>query len=530
MDLGAHHLAGFAPLAPSVALPVAALALYIVGLTLYRLYLHPLAKFPGPRLAAVTSWYEAYYEIIQNGQYSKKITQLHDQYGPIIRVTPNELHIRDSRFFDEVYHKSLHLDKIGWDKRFGSEHNVLTSVNAAQHKRRRAALNPLSVFPHTSRQRDSVLSLGRFSRRSILEFVHIIYRHVETMSDRMREFEERKEPLNLTLVFPALTGDIIMDYFFGFNYAQLKHPEFESFHEAFLKIGGTGHIATQFPWFYPAMNSIPDFITEWLQPAAKPLLKFKRDQWELTGRTLRGEEVKTNDAKKTIFQEILNSKLPPEDKTQRRLADEAQIVVGGGVETTAFSLTIAAFHIINNPRIYERLHADLVKTFPNRAEIELYPLEQMPYLKACIMEAVRMGYGLSARNPRTHPNDLRYKDWIIPAGTNIAMSIPEVSHDEEIFPNSYEFIPERWLGEPKTKDGIPLERFMVSFGRGTRSCLGINLAWTELYLTLGMMFRRYKFELFEPDVRDVQLGHDFFIPVPRLESKGVRVFVTSATD
>ena len=57
-----------------------------------------------------------------------------------------------------------------------------------------------------------------------------------------------------------------------------------------------------------------------------------------------------------------------------------------------------------------------------------------------------------------------------------------------------------------------------------------SLAWTELYLTLGMMFRRYKFELFEPDVRDVQLGHDFFIPVPRLESKGVRVFVTSATD
>lgn len=65
----------------------------------------------------------------------------------------------------------------------------------------------------------------------------------------MQEFEARKEPLNLTHAFPALTGDIIMDYFFGFNYAQLKHPEFESFHDAFIKIGGTGHVATQFPWF-----------------------------------------------------------------------------------------------------------------------------------------------------------------------------------------------------------------------------------------------------------------------------------------
>jgi hypothetical protein len=92
----------------------------------------------------------------------------------------------------------------------------------------------------------------------------------------MQECESRKEPLNLTNAFPALTGDIIMDYFFGFNYNQLKSPDFASFHEAFIKIGGTGHIGTQFPWFLPVMNSIPDSITEWAQPAAAPLLKFKR--------------------------------------------------------------------------------------------------------------------------------------------------------------------------------------------------------------------------------------------------------------
>ena len=54
------------------------------------------------------------------------------------------------------------------------------------------------------------------------------------------------------------------------------------------------------------------------------------------------------------------------------------------------------------------------------------------------------------------------------------MSIPDLSHDEEIFPQSREFIPERWLDDPKTADGIPLDRFMVSFGRGTRSCMGIT--------------------------------------------------------
>ncbi len=276
------------------------------------------------------------------------------------------------------------------------------------------------------------------------------------------------------------------------------------------------------------MNAIPDAVTEWLQPAAKNILKFKRDQWSNIGRTMSGEPLKTNDAKKTIFQEILSSKLPDEDKTQKRLAEEAQIVVGGGVETTAFTLCIAAFHIINTPRIYQRLHADLVAAFPNRSTLELHSLEHMPYLKACITEAIRLSYGLSARNPRTRrTTPLQYASWTIPPNTNVSMTIPEVSHDESIFPNSYSFIPERWLDSPTAPNGLPLERYLVCFGRGTRSCLGMNLAWTELYLILGMMFRRYRFELHEPSLEDVQVGHDFFIPVTRLGAKGVRVFVES---
>jgi cytochrome P450 len=194
----------------------------------------------------------------------------------------------------------------------------------------------------------------------------------------------------------------------------------------------------------------------------------------LIGRTLSGDDIKTNDAQKTIFQEILDSRLPPEDKTQSRLADEAQIVVGGGVETTAFALVIACFHIINTPRIYERLHRELVEALPNRSELNLQKLEALPYLKACIMEATRLSYGLSARNPRTHDKPIQYKQHIIPAKTIVAMTIPEISHDEEIFPDSRSYSPERWLDDPKTSDGIPLDKFLVSFGRGPRSCLGIK--------------------------------------------------------
>ena len=68
--------------AVTLAYAVGILALlWLVSLTVYRLTLHPLAKFPGPRLAAVTRYYEGYYDLIQNGQYTSKIEELHRKYG-----------------------------------------------------------------------------------------------------------------------------------------------------------------------------------------------------------------------------------------------------------------------------------------------------------------------------------------------------------------------------------------------------------------------------------------------------------------
>lgn len=57
-------------------------AVYLLGLSIYRLYLTPSAKFPGPRLAALCYWYEFYYDVWPHeGQYTWKIRQLHEKYG-----------------------------------------------------------------------------------------------------------------------------------------------------------------------------------------------------------------------------------------------------------------------------------------------------------------------------------------------------------------------------------------------------------------------------------------------------------------
>lgn len=65
----------------NIKLVVGTVVVYFATLAFYRLFLHPLARFPGPKLAAVSRWYEAYYDMILGGQYTAQIAEMHRIYG-----------------------------------------------------------------------------------------------------------------------------------------------------------------------------------------------------------------------------------------------------------------------------------------------------------------------------------------------------------------------------------------------------------------------------------------------------------------
>jgi hypothetical protein len=55
--------------------------LYTIYRIIYRLRFSPIAKFPGPKLAALTFWYEFYYDVVKRGRYTWEMKRMHEKYS-----------------------------------------------------------------------------------------------------------------------------------------------------------------------------------------------------------------------------------------------------------------------------------------------------------------------------------------------------------------------------------------------------------------------------------------------------------------
>lgn len=288
----------------------------------------------------------------------------------------------------------------------------------------------------------------------------------------------------------------------------------------------------------------------------------------------------------TIFHGLLNSSLPPSEKTIDRLLQEAQLLVVAGQDTTGDSslvpsfliitilahysgLTLAflTFELLANPSCLAKLKTELVHAMPDPDSLPTcIMVENLPYLSAVVQETIRLHPPVSMRGQRVSPDEpvvYRSRDgeagWSIPPGTPMSMSAHLIQMDPEIFHNPNEWRPERWIEDPK------LDRYLLAFSRGSRICLGyetspplpfplpiiffatgklkrenrINLAYQELHLVTAGIFR--KFEFHEPDSayrrgpalalydtireRDVDMDADLAMPAPKLGSKGVRITI-----
>ncbi|KAL9091072.1 MAG: hypothetical protein Q9165_004999 [Trypethelium subeluteriae] len=468
----------------------------------YRLFLSPLAAIHGPKLAGLTSLYEIYYDIIQPGQYVWKIVEMHKKYGPIVRVAPGELHIQDVEYLDEIYPgASRNREKYAFQLRTLP---VPLSMGAARthelHRKRREALNPF------------------FSRRSVIDYESTIRSKIDQLAFVFEHHKKSGQVINLSNIYYALANDIVMRYSFGHDDNLLDDEQKagtlrKNISELLLGVKVNQH----FPWIVATLDSLPFFIAKNIMPPGVLDMKaFARKIQTEISKVLDDKEENSPNKKRSIFYELRdNPSLLKSEKSEKRLEDDATLLVMAGTESVAVAIATSHFYLMQKPDYVDKVRSEIHDIPPDASWTKL---ENLPYLSGVVLEGLRLSFGVSGRLARIAPDEvLHYKQYTIPQGTPVSSTTVCIHTDESVFPDPWAFQPERWFG----RSGTERRKYLMSFNKGARNCIGINLAYAEIYLALATT-TLFDWELYETDESDVRFKHDFHAAFPKLDTKGIR--------
>ncbi|KAK3329992.1 cytochrome P450 [Apodospora peruviana] len=487
---------------------------YLVTLAFYRLFLHPIAHFPGPKLAAVTRYYEAYYDVVKDGQYTFKIAEMHKKYGPIVRISPYELHVSDPTYYEKLFRHEGRWNKYWWAI---DAHNAPGAIIfTADHDRHKQHRQPLNAY---------------FSKATVARRQDLIRAKVDKLCQRLAAVAGTGRVVDVGAAMSAFSGDVSTEYVLGKSADNLSRDDFGSSITHFMQGGGkmwrwTKHMR----WYGPLMLSIPkDFLIKNGDEKTATFMRWAKSNEEETARLLEvaaSSDGANSRSERTIVHEIVDSNLPPEDKTLTRVFSDVVTVTGAGFETTASVLRLVLYHVYTNSKMLARLRAELagVSSVPNEVVQGLRTVEQLPYLTAVLMEGMRMSPALGTRLQRIAPDrDLVYDGrWRIPAGTPVGMTTLFMHMDEKLYKNPRTFDPERWV-DPEARKAA--EKIYAPFSRGSRICLGMHLAWAELYLSVSALVKQFDFDFEGLTPDHLEFESDQFI----IGTKGKAVLEATVT-
>ncbi|KAI5360433.1 putative cytochrome P450 [Septoria linicola] len=523
------------PVLNMLALFLAPIALYIIGYGIRRLYFHRISHIPGPRLAALTYLYQAYYDLFPyQDRWLFHQIELHARYGPIVRVGPDEVHISDPEFYTELSgeDKTKRRNKTRPWYWFVDAGDVVAAssfatLDAGHHGMRRRALQ------------------GCFNAAMVRDLESKIVGHIQQRTRcRLLKDTEDQKTTNLLPLMSALTLDVITEYSFGKGTDIIDTPELGQTVRSNIERGIRIHpFARVLPTLTIAMMKLVDLAAPHSSIARK-LNSFDTMVHDLTipeyakamHKSERALTAEDKNGKESVASALAQSDLlPPSEKTLQRIVAEVGGIIGGGAETTARTLAIGLYYILADSDIHSNILAEL-RTLMPRADSALptvAELERLPYLTASIHKATRLAHGVAGRLVRTSPEaDILYepsasmrtgrntgKPCIIPRGTTFSMSHYIQHTDTYKFPEPHLFKPERYLGE-SAQDTL---KYLVPSGRGLRACLRQNLAWSMMYLCFAALLGGTNIRLAGTTERDVTIVQEIFVGLLPGDSMGIRV-------
>ena len=486
--------------------------IYYIGLVIYRVYFHPLSKFPGPKLYAA-SFFPFLWQSMLQGALTKDMLRMHAKYGPVVRVSPNRLMLDAALGYP-----------LGYDRHTGQDEWAKIPANYGFKKP-----TALICGPREDHRRQRRLLSHAFSSTALKEQEVYLKYYIDLLMVRLREQAGKDDPIDVVKWFNFATFDIIGELAFGESFDALKNGMFQPWIANIF----TGVRAARLRQFYDHYT----FLRPFMPASTKQDMKNRIEDFRLSSLKAEKRLALKDNTRSDFMTYVLRHFDDEKGMTPDEIKLNSRTLIAGGSETTATTLSGFIFHLPKSPQAYRALADEIRGAFKSEEEITLRTTDELVYLDACIEETLRVYPPVGEVPGRFCPGAEIDGKWA-PAGVSqscpyeaLARSLspsfpafsnefgrPHANHggDRQTiigisnwasqrsplnFRDAENFVPERWL--PKTH---PLydaryesdnKGAFRPFSAGPRDCIGKNLAYAEVRLVITRLLWNFDYELAE---------------------------------
>jgi cytochrome P450 len=343
----------------------------LLARVVYNIYFHPLRHFPGPFLYRATSisWCWSF----TNGTLSFTLLRMHEKYGRVVRIRPNELSFADPQAWQDIYGHKVLGKMAGLQPGFKELPKSLNFYNLWDKQPRSILTAPYNE--HAALRK--MLAPG-FSDRAMREQESIITAYIDTLITKLREKSSDNAPLDLVSWYSWTTIDIISDLAFGDSFRCLERPDFRHFVKMMCKS----------PKENARIIALRCIGLKWLALAL--LVPLARNGMAMHRHA--AEAVKRRMAISGTRPDLIQPYIEKKEEgglTVAEIGQMSRILIFAGSETTASLLSGVTYLLLTNPETLERLTSEVRSKFGSEKEITLTSVQGLPYMLACLNEALR---------------------------------------------------------------------------------------------------------------------------------------------
>ncbi|KAK6078048.1 cytochrome P450 [Seiridium cupressi] len=460
-----------------LALPIGSFLLYCIGTIVYNLFLHPLRSYPGPWLWRVSSlpWKFA----LLKGTMHHDLMRFHQVYGDTVRIKPDEISYANAQAWKDIHaHVPGRPEFLKDPIRLPLAPNGIMSIlvsDTKNHARFR------SLFGHA------------FSDKGLRAQEANIIKYADLLVDVLRdEAADKGKSVEMVYYFNMGIFDSIGALAFGESFNSLKdrtlHPWVDAIHKN-LKSVAISHV----------LRSMGiEFMTPYVLP--RELRGKRAENYAYAIQKVKGRMQKTGDQGDFWDRVIVKSDNDNESgqgMSPGEMLNNAAVMVVAGSETTSSALCGATYLLCRFNRM-QKAAEEIRTAFARSEDIDLLKVSQLKYLTAVIDETLRMYPAVPGQPPRVVPEGGAIVcGKFVPEETRVGVSHLGSYFAHYNFSNPNEFIPERFIN--KKDPAFANDDFAAyqPWSIGVRNCIGRNLAYAELRLTLAKLIWNFDITLDE---------------------------------